>query len=138
MPISSRNKSINSSEEEIRMRMSRLSLLLLCIGAFSGTASADEVIVKMQQVQRPGLFGLMNTVFTHELVLFTPVDLNGQTFRVFTKEEVDSRLVNDEKTINDLNDLVRLLRQNVKDLTDLNDALAKRLDALEKRMTLSQ
>jgi hypothetical protein len=54
-------------------------------------------------------------------------------FYVYTKQEIDAAQAQAAKKVAELEGLIQLLRNNVKDLSAANDSLVKRLDDLEKR-----
>jgi hypothetical protein len=58
-----------------------------------------------------------------------PLDFSKCTFKVYTKEEIDSKL----SQVADLKKQVETLQYDISMLSDMNDLLKKRLDELEKR-----
>lgn len=64
--------------------------------------------------------------------------IKKSTFKVYTVEEIDQIRTADQKKIAELQDTVTFLRKNVKDLSEMNDALTERLDELEKKIRLME
>ena len=62
----------------------------------------------------------------------SPEEIQQLSFIVYTKEELDQARRADQKRIGDLELQAQILNSNVKRLADLNDALTKRLNDLEK------
>lgn len=132
------------------MRHDRLlCALFFCVTILCGSvASADEPVARatIQEMVAP-IFGgtvpvvKIDSTYQVEGHLANPdtrAAVNRVTFRVYTKEEVDAKQAQDKKEISDLQDLVAVLRQNLKDLSHVNDALAKRLDEMEKRLNKNE
>ena len=61
----------------------------------------------------------------------TQDQLEASTFMVYTAAQYDSMRKEDRNKIEDLERIVRILRENVSELSDLNDALTRRIDAME-------
>lgn len=60
-------------------------------------------------------------------------EFRARSFLVYTKEESDAKRAQDAETVNELRDKVLLLEKNLRDLTEINDALTRRLEEIEKR-----
>ena len=56
---------------------------------------------------------------------------DASMFTVYTKEEVDAMRSRDAQAISELREVLAALRRDIDDLSDINDALTKRLDELE-------
>lgn len=123
------------------MRHARTICLILSIVISRSAAFGDELVIKRQQkTVQVSIMGGPSTplqIFTHELdwaEASDPATVQKQTFRVYTKEEVDVKLAASDRTIAALTDRVEVLGKNVTDLAAINDALVRRLDEMEKRL----
>lgn len=60
-------------------------------------------------------------------------EFGRRSFVVYTKEEIDAKQAQDAQLIRELQDQIMLLKKNLKDLADANDALGKRLEGFETK-----
>ena len=121
--------------------MSRLSLValsLLCYFSIQPNTFAAERVFRLVSQNNPG-FGLK--VYSYPVSSF---QLDADTFSVYTTEETDSKFsvvieANKQsvKMIDELRSEMANLRQNLKDLSDINDALEKRINDLEAEESTS-
>jgi hypothetical protein len=61
-------------------------------------------------------------------------DLERVSFVVYTKQEVDAKEVQAAKAVRELQAMLSGVQQNVRALSEVNDALTKRVDDLEMKM----
>src|SRR4051794_655305 len=64
---------------------------------------------------------------------FTSAELDAQSFKVYTTEELDVQWAQHSTALHEVKDGVRQLGENLNDLTKAIDALSKRLDGVEKK-----
>lgn len=134
----------------MRHTASLCTALLLAVLVIPEPALGDEQIVRLRVFNRDTMLGRPgepNLIVANQVEIFSlgasPDEIPGlsafkaNTFHVYTKEEIDTKLAKEAKTISNLSDLVLVLRQNLKDLSDVNDALVKRLEEIETRLNQS-
>jgi septal ring factor EnvC (AmiA/AmiB activator) len=61
-------------------------------------------------------------------------DVASHTFEVYTRQEVDDKRAEDAKVIAQLQEKIAAQDRDLKALSDMNDALTKRLDEIEKQL----
>jgi len=122
-------------------RMQTMAITVVLIISSPQHAVADELVLLFNvsaagthlpgELNAPGYFignlRPVNSFYPIEQVLNDPQVQNAlkdRTFRVYTTTEVNARLA-------ELQNHIKALEKNLKDIADINDALTKRLDTLE-------
>lgn len=118
-------------EEETSVRKTTMAVFLL-IQLLAITAGAVERVAKLSNTAIP--FGTTSTNQQTFYPGMPPQDYENLFFTVYTQQETDARVTRDEKIVAEMQEKIRILRENVQKLSDVNDALTKRIDDLEKRL----
>lgn len=115
--------------------------LLICVSGITVLSCfAAERIVRYHEATDPGAAPHRPAVFVmsnaaSKPALFPPSQdafRAANTFMVYTTSEIDQKIT--DLKMNELNATIAMLKQNVKNLSDANDALSKRIDDLEKKV----
>jgi len=114
------------------MRRSRIVLIVVALVCLPSLANAEQEVAKL--LRRPAQGNGVTSSYSPAVV--SNECLGGIeadcVFVVYTKEEIDQKQAADAKTITELQNKVASLTKDLKQLADMNDALTKRLDDLEK------
>jgi uncharacterized coiled-coil protein SlyX len=118
------------------MRQNRpLLVVLICVGLYIPSALAEQEVAVLvrHEAQNPTRLGESGSPGSAENRCgYNPPAGDSCLFVVYTKQEIDAKRAADAKAIAELQDTVAMLRRNLKELTEINDALTKRLDQMEK------
>ena len=128
----------------MRIKKAYWSVVLVSILFYQPSASAEERVARLtisedhRGPHNPRRFTASNNVSFLGSIGNPGPQLYTNTFMVYRKEELDSKLnafmakqAEDAKMISELQGLVMTLQKNLRDMADVNDALAKRLDQIE-------
>lgn len=121
-----------------------LAVSLICVFVLHGKAAAEERVLRLQQGQS-GFGGAITLRYPLNGIEYVRRDenyvLSTHTFTVYTAAEVNSIVssiaavnAQDASAIAELRGVMDSLRKNIQDLSDVNDALTKRVEELEKRL----